>query len=135
VWSPREQAITLAVDRDPNQQLKTLIHEWAYSIGVPDVTAAQHRHVGQEEMIAETTGFVLVQRLGLDTTDCSLPYVGSWAQGDPQKVRAVTHHVADRVRALPAVLDQAAQRDPVIAAALGGPAFTGSATDADREAG
>ena len=135
VWNPRDQAITLATDRDPNQQLKTLLHEWAHSLGVPDVAAAQHRHVGQEEIVAETTAFVVAQRLGLDTTDYSLPYVGSWAQGDPQKVRALTQHVVERVQALSVVLDQAAQRDPVIAAALGGLAPAGTAADADREPG
>jgi len=134
-WSPREQVITLAADRDPNQQLKTLLHEWAHAVGVPDGAAARNRHVGQEELIAETTAFVLAQRLGLDTAAYSLPYVGGWAQGDPQKVRTLTQHVVERVQALSAVLDQAAQRDPVIAAALGGPARTGPAADADREAG
>jgi len=134
-WSPSDQTITLAADRDPNQQLKTLIHEWAHSIGVPDVAAALDRHRGNEEIIAETTAFVLAQRLGLDTTDYSLPYVGGWAAGDPQKVRALTQSVVERVHVLSAVLDQAAQRDPVIAAALGGPALADPAADVEREAG
>jgi hypothetical protein len=49
----------------------------------------------------------------------------------PKKFGALTQ----RVQALSAILDQAAQRDPVIAAALGVPAFAGPAAAADREAG
>jgi antirestriction protein ArdC len=134
-WSPRDQRITLAADRAPDQQLKTLLHEWAHSVGVPDVAAAHDRHRGHEEIIAETAAYVLAQRLGLDTAAYSLPYVGSWAEGDPQKVRALTQRVAERVQALSAILDQAAHRDPVIAAALGVPALAGPAAAADREAG
>ena len=121
VWSPANQTITVASDRSPDQQLKTLLHEWAHSVGVPDVAAAMDRHTGSEEIVAETTAFVLAGRMGLDTSAYSLPYVGHWAQGDPQKVLALTQAVSGRVQSLSTALEQAAQKDPVLAQALGQP--------------
>ena len=107
VWNPSQQTITVASDRQPDQQFKTLLHEWSHSVGVPDVTAALDRHTGSEEIVAETTAFVLAGRMGLDTGDYSLPYVGHWAQGDPQKVLALTQSVSQRVQSLSTALEQA----------------------------
>ena len=119
VWSPAQQTITVAQDRQPDHQLKTLLHEWAHSVGVPDVAAVRDRHTGSEEITAETTAFVLAGRLGLDTARYSLPYVGHWAQGDPQKVLALTQAVSGRVQSMSTALEQAAQKDPVLAGAMG----------------
>ena len=124
VWSPAQQTITLAQDRSPDQQVKTLLHEWAHSVGVPDVTAALDRHTGSEEIIAETTAFVLAGRMGFNTAAYSLPYVGHWAQGDPQKVLALTQSVSRRVQSLSAVLERAAQKDPAIAPVWPSPKLT-----------
>ncbi len=119
VWSPVNQTITVALDRSPDQQLKTLLHEWAHSVGVPDAAAARDRHTGREEIVAETTAFVLAGRMGLDTSQYTFPYVGHWAQGDPQKVLALTQAVSGRVQSLSTVLEQAAQKDPVLASVGG----------------
>ena len=124
VWNPSQQTITVASDRQPDQQFKTLLHEWSHSVGVPDVTAALDRHQGSEEIIAETTAFVLAQRMGLDTSAYSLPYVGHWAQGDPQKVLALTQSVSQRVQSLSTALEQAAQKDPAIAPVWPSPKLT-----------
>jgi hypothetical protein len=121
VWSPANQTITIAQDRHPDHQLKTLLHEWAHSAGVPDVAAAIDRHTGSEEIVAETTAFVMAGRMGLDTSQYTLPYVGHWAQGDPQKVLALTQAVSGRVQSLSTVLEQAAQKDPVLASVSGFP--------------
>ena len=115
VWNPSQQTITVASDRSPDQQLKTLLHEWAHSVGVPDVSAALDRHTGSEEIVAETTAFVLAGRMGFNTAVYSLPYVGHWAQGDPQKVLALTQSVSRRVQTLSTVLERAAQKDPAMA--------------------
>lgn len=121
VWSPSQGTITLASDRSPDQQAKTLLHEWAHSVGVPDVASAMDRHRGSEEITAETTAYVLAQRLGMDTSEYSIPYVGHWAEGDPQKVLALTQSVSQRVQSMSSTLEQAAQHDPTIAKALGMP--------------
>ena len=117
VWNPSQQTITIAQDRSPDQQFKTLLHEWSHSVGIPDVTAARDRHTGSEEMVAETTAFILAGRMGLNTAVYSLPYVGHWAQGDPQKVLALTQSVSQRVQAMSTVLEQAAQKNPILAQA------------------
>ena len=121
VWSPANQTITIAQDRSPDHQLKTLIHEWSHSIGVPDAAAALDRHTGSEEIVAETTAFVMAGRMGLDTSQYTLPYVGHWAQGDPQKVLALTQAVSGRVQSLSTTLERAAQKDPVLASVSGFP--------------
>jgi len=65
-----------------------------------DRSAPLERDVAPEEVIAETTAFVVAARLGFDTTAYSLPYVGHWAQGQPERLRAVTQEIARRVRVL-----------------------------------
>ncbi|TFE71394.1 ArdC-like ssDNA-binding domain-containing protein, partial [Methylacidiphilum caldifontis] len=104
VWDPATRTITLADDLAPAQRLKTLLHEWAHSIGVPDAAVARQRDVAEEEIIAETTAFVVATRLGLDTSAYSLPYVGHWARGKPEAVRSVAAAVTERVRVLLAAL-------------------------------
>lgn len=104
VWDPTTRTITLADDLAPAQRLKTLLHEWAHSLGVPDAAAARQRDVAEEEIIAETTAFVVATRLGLDTTAYSLPYIGHWARGQPETVRSVALAVTERVRVLLAAL-------------------------------
>ena len=116
-WSPRERRIVLAEGRAPDQQLKTLLHEWSHSVGVPDAEAARGRHQGQEEIVAETTAFVMAQRLGLDTRAYSMGYVASWADADPKRVLAAAQDVAGRVRSLGAAMERAAEHDPVLAQA------------------
>ena len=117
VWSPTEQRIQIKADADPNQQLKTLFHEWSHSIGVQTPEQAQTRHVGTEEITAETTAFILSRSVGLDTAEYSQGYVASWSQGDPDKVLAVQADVARRVHAISDALQAAAEQDPVIAQA------------------
>lgn len=119
-WSPAEHRIVVAADRAPDQQVKTLLHEWSHSLGVPDAQAAAERHRGSEEIVAETTAYVLAQRLGLDTEAYSLQYVGAWSHGDPKPVIAATQDIAARVRTMSQALDQAAARDPVIARSWAG---------------
>ncbi len=120
VWSPTEQRIQIKEDADPNQQLKTLIHEWSHSLGVQTPEQAKDRHVGTEEITAETTAYILSKSVGLDTTEYSQGYVGSWSQGDPKKVLAVQSAVAERVHAISDALQAAAEQDPVIAQAIQG---------------
>ena len=137
-WSPTERRIVLAQGRDPDQQLKTLLHEWAHSVGVPDAEAARDLHRGQEEIVAETTAFVMARRLGLDTRDYSTGYVASWAEGDPKKVLAAAQDVATRTKLLSAAIEQAAEHDPVLAQATASwraPRARGREAEEEAEAG
>ncbi len=118
VWSPAEQRIQIKTDAEPNQQFKTLLHEWSHSIGVSTPDQAVQRHVGTEEVTAETTAYILSKSVGLDTQQYSQGYVASWSQGDPKAVLAVQAEVAHRVHAITQALQAAAQQDPVIAEAI-----------------
>ncbi len=117
VWSPATKTIQIRQDAEPNHQLKTLLHEWSHSLGVQTPEQAAQRHVGPEEVTAETTAFILAKRFGIDTEGYSLGYVAAWANGDPQVVLGVQQAVGRRVHAISQALDQAAARDPVIAQA------------------
>lgn len=118
VWDPHTQTITLADDLAPAHQLKTLLHEWAHSVAIPDPTTAVTRDVAAEELIAETTALVIASRLGLDTTAYSLPYVGHWAHGQPEALRAVTTAISQRVQILWHALEAAALRHEALAALI-----------------
>lgn len=115
VWSPTERRIQIKDDAEPNQQFKTLMHEWSHSIGVSTPDQAVNRHVGTEEVTAETTAYILSKSVGLDTQKYSQGYVAGWSKGDPKVVLAVQAEVAHRVHAITQALQAAAGRDPVIA--------------------
>ncbi len=115
VWSPTEQRIQIKDDAEPNQQFKTLMHEWSHSIGVSTPDQAVNRHVGTEEVTAETTAYILSKSIGVDTQQYSQGYVAGWSKGDPKAVLAVQAEVAHRVHAITQALQAAAGRDPVIA--------------------
>lgn len=117
-WEPARGQITISQAADPDHQLKTLLHEWSHALGMPDPLSVPDIHRGQEEVTAETTAYVTAKLLGLDTADYSTGYVGRWAQGDPQRVRAVAHAVGQRVHRIVQTLEEAASRDPVIAHAI-----------------
>lgn len=117
VWDPATRQITIRVDAAPDQHLKTLLHEWSHSLGVTTPEQAQARHVGQEEVTAETTAYVMAQTLGLDTKGYSQGYVAGWAGGDPKKVAGVVQEVGRRVHHMVGQLEVAAQQSPVLAAA------------------
>jgi len=117
-WEPNKGQITIRPDVDPDQQFKTLLHEWSHSVGVPDLSSSLTVHRGSEEVTAETTAYVTARLLGLDTQDYSLGYVGAWAQGDPRQVRVVAQTVGQRVHTITRQLEAAAERDPVIAEAI-----------------
>ena len=115
-WSPSEGQIVIRHDAPPNHQFKTLLHEWSHSLGVRTVQEAADRHRGTEEIIAETTAYVAAGALGLDTTEYSKGYVGSWAEGDPKAVAAATQAIGQRVHAIIATIERAAEKDPALQA-------------------
>jgi hypothetical protein len=114
VWSPRDGNITVRHDAPPNHQFKTLIHEWSHSLGVKTVEEATTRHRGLEEIIAETTAYVVAGSLGLDTSEYSKGYVGSWAKGDQKIVAQATNAIGQRVHTIVQAVEKAAAKDPVV---------------------
>lgn len=112
VWSPGEGTITIKADVPKDHQFKTLIHEWSHSIGVATVADAIDRHRGVEEVVAETTAFVIADSLGLDTTTYSKGYVAGWAGADPKVVARATNDIGKRVHAIIQTIEKAAEKDP-----------------------
>ena len=107
-WEPQKGAITLTSQVDPNMQLKTLLHEWAHSIGVPAGYSLQGIHRGTEEVTAETSAYVMAKMVGLDTKDYSQAYIAGWGDMNPEKVKAVMADVTHRVR----VMSEHMERSP-----------------------
>lgn len=118
IWSPQHRTITLRANIAPNHQLKSLIHEWAHSLGIDTVEAAAARHVGTEEIIAEATAATLSHLCGLDTAAYSAAYVGAWAQGDPQQVTQAAQAILSRVHHQIGVITAALDTHPILAQAF-----------------
>lgn len=77
-WQPQKGTITVTTNAEPNQQFKTLLHEWSHSIGVPQGSSVAVVHRGQEKVSAELTAYIVAQRLGLDTKAYTNP---TWRGG------------------------------------------------------
>jgi antirestriction protein ArdC len=120
LWDPATGRITLRPGLAPDQQLETLLHEWAHSVGVADSRAAAGRHRGQEEVAAETTAYVVARTLGLDTAAYSRGYVAEWSGLDPRQVARVAEEVGRRVHRITGALQQTQEQapHPALAAAV-----------------
>jgi len=115
VWTPAEGMIRISAEADPTQQIKTLLHEWSHALGIPDADSARHRHIGLEEVIAETTAMIVASYCGLDTLAYSQGYVGHWAQGDVQRLHTVAGAIRDRVHTQITALETAVSQYPELA--------------------
>jgi antirestriction protein ArdC len=99
-YTPRGGTITIQQDQSPNQKLATVLHELGHYAGHPpgETLRVEHRHT--EEMVAEITGFVLAERLGLDIQEQSLHYTAQHALGNRQAVLDTMAAVGARVTEL-----------------------------------
>jgi len=120
VWNPREGTITIREDAPVDHQFKTLIHEWSHSLGVKTPEDATYRHRGVEEIIAETTAYVVAGSLGLDTSEYSRGYVAGWAKGETKVVAQAVHDIGRRVHAIIQVIEKAAEKNPVLQTLVNG---------------
>jgi antirestriction protein ArdC len=76
--------IRVAAGRSPRQRVKTLAHELAHAVLHETV---EDRSVAELE--AESTAFVVCQRLGIDTAEYSFGYVATWAGGGGAAIAAI----------------------------------------------
>lgn len=70
----------------PNRHVRTLLHELAHALGVPN-----YKEHGRDasEVIAETAGFIAAGAIGLDTSGEAVPYVASWGEdGELEAIKA-----------------------------------------------
>lgn len=99
-YAPRAGTITIQQALSPDQKLATLLHELGHYAGHPPGEELRAVHVGTEEIVAEVTGFVLAEALGLDVREQSLHYTAMHALGERQAVLDTMTAVGERVREL-----------------------------------
>lgn len=76
VFRPSTNSISLKPGLPALQELKTLVHEIAHALLHGRNTSIE-RSLGELE--AESTAFLTLQQLGLDTSAYSFPYLANWA--------------------------------------------------------
>ena len=88
-----DKLVMIEQERDPAQQVKTLIHELAHASlhGPNQVDYLADR--GRCEVEAESVAHVVLAALGQDTTRYSLSYVANWANGKTEVVRETAGNV------------------------------------------
>lgn len=98
---PERRHVGVRNDVDPAQRAKTLVHEAAHiQCGHTKNMTEYAMHRGRMECEAEGTAFVVAASEGLDTMKYSAPYLGSWAKGDAEMVKATAETVLKASRAI-----------------------------------
>jgi antirestriction protein ArdC len=103
MWQPAlDGQITISDAAAPNMQLKTLLHEWAHSVGIPAGTTIPLDAAAraEEEVIAETTAYIVGHTIGLNTISYSQSYVAGWSGRSPDTVRRALGAIHHRVRVM-----------------------------------
>ena len=93
--------IDLGLLPDQQQQAPVLVHLRDHLVGIgapPPLPAGALRHGLHEirervEVEAESVAFVVCDTLGVDSADYSIPYVASWAAGDPERIQEAAQSV------------------------------------------
>jgi len=103
-----EKIIRLAEAGSPNHQVAALIHELGHALQGPRPRAEYARN----EVIVESTAFIVTQCIGLDTTTAAIPYINSWGGQDAMaNVREAVAQIDALAGQLQAVLEQVDQDD------------------------
>lgn len=100
------KVVNVRDDVDAAQQIKTAVHEWAHNLlghVTPGYDYVVHR--GRAETEAESTAFVVLGALGLDTGKYSAPYVRSWSEGKPELVKETAERVIKTAKSILLTLD------------------------------
>lgn len=89
-YSPKDHRIALQKGMDNRQTIKTLIHETIHS----KLDSLEAKENGElladthgKETRAEACAFVVCDHLGIDTSDYSFPYIGSWSSKELKELR------------------------------------------------
>jgi hypothetical protein len=85
-WNGRtnftDRTVVVAEHLQPPAALKTLFHEWAHITLQHDSRLSGRRDL--QEVEAESVAYLLCATIGVDSARYSVPYLASWASGDPQ---------------------------------------------------
>lgn len=82
-YSPSNDTIVVQSGMSDAQTIKTALHETAHKLlHDPDLKIATVQSARNEkEVQAESTAFIVAEKLGLDTSEYSFPYIASWSDG------------------------------------------------------
>jgi hypothetical protein len=94
-----ERAVIVRDDLTPQQALKTQIHELAHVL-MHDPRLGENAGNPRErlEVEAESVAFVVCELLGVKSAEYSIPYVASWAAGDPDRIHDTAQSVLATAR-------------------------------------
>jgi len=92
VFHSQERTVAVLQHLAPDMQVKTLLHEWAHGLRAEDDTRSR----AAEEVVAESTAYVVASHFGLDTRSYSVGYVASWSAGDGHAVLALAEEILRR---------------------------------------
>lgn len=115
VYDMATRTIRIADDLAPDHCVKTLFHELAHHWGVTDAQQPAGWSRSWEECAAESTAYLALQSLGLDTLDYSLPYIAGWSQGNPAVIHTLIDSVSRRLDHLSAWIHQTCPMIPIAA--------------------
>jgi len=98
---PKKRLVRVREDVSDAQALKTLVHEQAHIVlAHVENMEAYRQHRGRQEAEAESTAFLVLSGIGIDTSDYSLPYVAGWSNGNAKIVIEVAERVSKVAREL-----------------------------------
>ena len=90
--------ISINVDYDYVQRIKTLLHEYAHAV---DFTMNPGEDIKKNvrELVAESVAFVVMQYMGFDTSSYSIGYIKSWMKDaeELKTVAAIVQKIACRI--------------------------------------
>ena len=100
-YSDLEKLIVVDEGMSPSQTIKTTIHEIAHSILHKDGNKEYSRNV--KELQAESVAYIVCQHLGIETSDYSFGYVGTWMEQEEQLlenlkvIKNCSSYIIDRI--------------------------------------
>lgn len=91
-----EDQIVIKSGMSDNQTLKTAFHETAHKLlhdPKNNLTTVKSPR-SEKEVQAESVAFIVAERLGMDTSEYSFPYIASWSNGKQlEQLKAVLHEI------------------------------------------
>ena len=90
--------VSINVDYDYLQRIKTLLHEYAHAVDFA-MNPAEDIKKNIRELVAESVAFVVMQYLGFDTSSYSIGYIKSWLKDaeELKNVVATVQKIACRI--------------------------------------
>ena len=95
-YVPSTDSIVINKNMEDMQIAKTLVHEYAHSRLHKD----SGKPLDQKEIEAESLAFVICDHFNIDTSDYSFGYIGSYAQEDTLKLKAILSNIKDEAHSI-----------------------------------